>query len=74
MTAAERITVLALVDQQTPKDQSLLSGLVAAGDPGMAEAYREVAAALGLEVPADDELRDVLEADVQQVHQHWRHQ
>ncbi|MFF3932900.1 hypothetical protein [Streptomyces hirsutus] len=75
MTAAERITVLTLVDQQTPKDQPLLSSLVAAGDPGMAASYREVAAALGLEVPADDdELRDVLEADVQQVHHHWRHQ
>ncbi|WP_328475897.1 hypothetical protein OHS71_01305 [Streptomyces sp. NBC_00377] len=34
----------------------------------MAASYREVAASLGLEVPADDdELRDVLEADVQKV-------
>lgn len=75
MTIAERISVLTLVDQLTPKDQPLLSSLVAAGDPGMAASYREVAAALGLEVPADDdELRDVLEADVQQVHHHWRHQ
>ncbi|MFI8301320.1 hypothetical protein ACIGCZ_36020 [Streptomyces nigra] len=75
MTAAERIMVLTLVDQQTPKDQPLLSSLVAAGDPGMAASYREVAAALGLEVPADDdELRDVLEADVQQVHHHWHRQ
>jgi hypothetical protein len=75
MTAAERTTVLILVDQQTPKDQPLLSSLVAAGDSGMAASYRDVAAALGLEVPADDEgLRDVLEADVQQVHHHWRHQ
>lgn len=74
-TAAERITVLTPVDQQTPKDQPLLSSLVAAGDPGMAASYREVAAALGLEVPADnDELRDVLEADVQRVHHHRRRQ
>ncbi|MCX4740776.1 hypothetical protein [Streptomyces antibioticus] len=75
MTATERVTVLTLVDQQTPKDQTLLSSLVAAGDPGMVASYREVAAALGLELPADDnELRDVLDADVQQVHHHWRHQ
>jgi hypothetical protein len=75
MTSAERITVLILVDQQTPKDQPLLSSLIAAGDPGMAASYREVAASLGLDVPTgDNELRDVLEADVQQVHRHWLHQ
>ncbi|MFE9645835.1 hypothetical protein ACFYO0_17370 [Streptomyces sp. NPDC006365] len=40
----------------------------------MTTSYREVAAALGLDVPADDDdLRDVLEADVQQVHHPWRH-
>ncbi|QKW66091.1 hypothetical protein HUT15_36820 (plasmid) [Streptomyces sp. NA03103] len=74
MTVAERVTLLTLVDQPTAKDEPLLSSLVVAGDPAMAASYREVAAALGLEVPADDdELRDVLEADVQQVHHHWRH-
>ncbi|MFH8663079.1 hypothetical protein [Streptomyces afghaniensis] len=74
MTLADRVQVLTLVDQATPADQALLSSLVAAGDPDMATSYRKVAAALGLDVPAgDDDLRDVLKADVQQVHQYWRH-
>ncbi|ADI04352.1 hypothetical protein SBI_01231 [Streptomyces bingchenggensis BCW-1] len=37
--------------------------------------YRKVASTLGLDLPDDDDdLRDVLEADMQQVHDHWRHQ
>jgi hypothetical protein len=40
----------------------------------MRMSYHEVAAALGLDLPPDDDdLRDVVEADVQQVHHHWRH-
>ena len=75
MTLADRIQVLILVDQTTPADQALLSSLVAAGDPDMMEPYRNVASALGLSIPADrNDSRDVLEADVQQVHDHWRHQ
>jgi hypothetical protein len=74
MTLADRIQVLILVDQSTPADQALLSSLVASGDPDMTASYRNVASALGLDVPAgDDDLRDILEADVQQVHHHWRH-
>jgi hypothetical protein len=73
MTMADRVRILTLVDQSTPADQPLLSCLVAAGDPEMMTAFREVAGALGLEPPADeDDLRDVVEADVQQVHRHWR--
>ncbi|MFJ3229153.1 hypothetical protein ACIPJS_38190 [Streptomyces sp. NPDC086783] len=72
MTDAERVDVLIRVDQQTPKDEPLLSSLIAAGDPSLTSAYREIVAALGLDAPeGDDELRDVLEADVQQVHLHW---
>ncbi len=74
-TLADRVQILTLVDQAAPVDQALLSSLVAAGDPDMTTSYRKVADALGLDVPADDDdLRDVLEADVQQVHHHWRHQ
>ncbi|MEU5632153.1 hypothetical protein ACH47C_23585 [Streptomyces rishiriensis] len=74
MTLADRVQVLTLVDQATPADQALLSSLVAAGDPDMTTSYRKAAAALGLDLPAgDDDLRDVLDADVQQVHQYWRH-
>ncbi|WP_329345021.1 hypothetical protein OG252_51635 [Streptomyces sp. NBC_01352] len=73
MTLADRIQVLTLVDRATPADQALLSCLVAAGDPDMTTSYREVAGALGLNLP-DNDLRDVLKADVQQVHDRWRHQ
>ncbi|WP_406490708.1 hypothetical protein OHB06_01310 [Streptomyces sp. NBC_01604] len=75
MTLADRVQVLTLVDRATPADQALLSCLVAAGDPDMTTSYREVAGALGLNLPHnDDDPRDVLKADVQQVHDHWRHQ
>lgn len=74
MTKAERVDVLTLVDRQNPVGQPLLTSLVATGDPGMARAYGQVALALRLEVPAgDDDLRDVLEADVAQVHRQWLH-
>ncbi|MFI9772459.1 hypothetical protein ACIHJG_37255 [Streptomyces sp. NPDC052415] len=73
-TLADRAQILALVDQATPADQALLSSLVAAGDPDMTTSYRKIAAALGLDMPAgDNDLRDVLKADVEQVHQYWRH-
>ncbi|MFE9813337.1 hypothetical protein [Streptomyces sp. NPDC005548] len=72
MTLADRVQVLTLVDQSTPADQALLSSLVAAGDPDMTTSYRQVAAALGLDMPAsDDDLRDIVEADAHQVHRHW---
>ncbi|MET9567136.1 hypothetical protein [Streptomyces tauricus] len=75
MGMADRAEVLVLVDQTTPTDQALLSALVAAGDPTMTDAYRVAAGALGLDTPDDDaDLQDVLEADVQQVHKHWRYQ
>jgi hypothetical protein len=71
-TRADRVQILTLVDQATPADQALLSSLVAAGDSDMTMSYCEVAAALGLELPSgDDDLRDVLDADVQQVHSYW---
>ncbi|MFE0737477.1 hypothetical protein [Streptomyces sp. NPDC058855] len=73
MTAADKIQMLVLVDQATPPDEALLSSLLAAGDSEFAPHYRSVAAALGLETPTDDdELRDVIEADVQQVFDNWR--
>jgi hypothetical protein len=75
MRLAERVQVLALVNRATWTDQALLSCLIAAGDPDMTTSYREVAGALGLDLPDnDDDLCDVLEADMQQVYDHWRHQ
>ncbi|MGW3152377.1 hypothetical protein ACWDG1_49045 [Streptomyces sp. NPDC001177] len=73
MTLADRIQVLVLVDERTPAGQPLLSSLVVAGNPDMMASYRSVANKLGLEMPAaDDDLRDVVEADVEQVHFRWR--
>ncbi|MEV8335584.1 hypothetical protein [Streptomyces niveus] len=75
MAISDRIQVLILVDQATPPTQALLSSLVAAGDPEMTPHYRSVTGALGLEAPSDDDdLRDVLDADVQQVYDDWRYQ
>lgn len=75
MSLADRVQVLTLVDQTTPTDQALLSSLFAAGDPDMTRSYRKVAGALGLSVPDnDDDLRDILDADVRRVHQDWRQQ
>ncbi|WCE02520.1 hypothetical protein PGH47_43020 (plasmid) [Streptomyces sp. HUAS 31] len=71
MTLPDRIQVLTLVDQSPPADQALLSSLVASGDPTMTTSYRKVVGAPDLDVPAGyDDPRDVLEADVQQVHRH----
>lgn len=75
LTPAERIEVLTIVDREAPTDQPLLSSLVVIGDPTMTAAYRAVVAALGLATPpGDDNLHDVLEADVDQVHHYWLHQ
>ncbi|MEU7031394.1 hypothetical protein AB0A60_32460 [Streptomyces sp. NPDC046275] len=68
LNGPERVQVLTMVDRARAGDEPLLSSLVAAGDPEFAPQYRRVVAALGLEAPDDDdELRDVIEADVEQV-------
>ncbi|OEJ29016.1 hypothetical protein AS594_35975 [Streptomyces agglomeratus] len=72
MGNADRVQVLILVDQATPPNEPLLCSLLAAGDLEVRKDYRSVAAALSLEAPIDDEdLRDVVEADVQQVFDTW---
>ncbi|MER8087837.1 hypothetical protein ACIO6T_37195 [Streptomyces sp. NPDC087532] len=74
MTAAERVQVLTLVDQGAAAgDQPLLSVLVAAGDPAMAQAFQQVALHFGLAVPEDAEgLSDVIAADTEHAHRFWR--
>ncbi|MEV7711224.1 hypothetical protein [Streptomyces sp. NPDC088270] len=74
MTAAERVQVLTLVDQGAATgDQPLLSVLVAAGDPAMAQAFQQVALHFGLAVPEDTEgLSDVIAADTEHAHRFWR--
>ncbi|MEU5980400.1 hypothetical protein [Streptomyces sp. NPDC047315] len=70
----ERIEVLVQVDRSTPSDEPLLSSVLAAGDPHFAyQYYRHVLGALGLDAPDDDEdLREVVEADAEQVFTTWR--
>ncbi|MCF2131019.1 hypothetical protein L1I79_32035 [Strepomyces sp. STD 3.1] len=74
LTSDERVQVLAQVDRSTAGDEPLLSSVLAAGDPHFAyQHYRHVLTALGLDAPDDDEdLRDVVEADAEQVFTDWR--
>ncbi|CAM5299811.1 hypothetical protein SROCM77S_06041 [Streptomyces rochei] len=74
LTSNERVQVLVQVDRSTAGDEPLLSSLLAAGDPHFAyQYYRHVLTALGLDAPDNDEdLRDVVEADAEQVFTDWR--
>ncbi|KOU41468.1 hypothetical protein ADK55_28685 [Streptomyces sp. WM4235] len=70
----ERVQVLVRIDHSTAGDEPVLSSLLAAGDPNFTyQYYRDVLYALGLDAPDDDEdLRDVVKADVEQVFTDWR--
>ncbi|MCX5345913.1 hypothetical protein [Streptomyces atratus] len=74
LSSNERVQVLVEADRSTAGDEPLLSSLLAAGDPHFAyQYYRHVLNALGLDAPDDDEdLRDVVEADTEQVFTDWR--
>ncbi|MFD3534202.1 hypothetical protein [Streptomyces sp. NPDC058664] len=74
LSTNERVQVLVQVDRSTAGDEPLLSSLLAAGDPHFAyQYYRHVLTALDLDAPDDDEdLRDVVEADAEQVFTDWR--
>lgn len=69
LNSSERVQVLVEADRSTADDEPLLSSLLAVGDPHFAyQYYRHVLNALGLNAPDDDEdLRDVVEADAEQV-------
>ncbi|MFB8106865.1 hypothetical protein ACFC3O_29315 [Streptomyces sp. NPDC056007] len=72
MNIADQVRVLILVDKATASDQALLASLVVVADAPIRAHYEEIAAAQGLEAPQDeDELRDVLDADIQQVFSEW---
>ncbi|MFH9418928.1 MULTISPECIES: hypothetical protein [Streptomyces] len=75
MTEQERQQLVALVDAASEREEPLLSSILAAGDPAMAEAYRLSANLLGGGLPADDRevLREVIDADVRQTHTFWQH-
>ncbi|MEU5980388.1 hypothetical protein [Streptomyces sp. NPDC047315] len=73
LTSNERVLALAQVDWSTAGDEPL-SSLLAAGDLHFTyQYYGHVLTALGLDAPDDDEdLRDVVEADAEQVFTDWR--
>ncbi|MFI9019181.1 hypothetical protein ACIGZI_34670 [Streptomyces griseus] len=75
MTPAERTKVLTLVDQSSAAtNQPLLSVLVAASSPALAQSYQQVVLNLGMAVPDDGEgLADVIEADTDHLHRFWKH-
>ncbi|MFE2498831.1 hypothetical protein [Streptomyces scopuliridis] len=69
----DQAELLYQVDRDTPSDEPLLSTVLAVADPGVLPAFREAASRLGLDLPDDPaDLRDVLEADVQALHDLWR--
>lgn len=70
----ERVQILVHIDQTAADNEPLLSSLIAAGDPHFAsQYYRRVLAALGLDAPEDDQdLREVVNADAEQVFADWR--
>lgn len=74
VTDQERQRLIALVDAASERDEPLLSSVLAAADPQLAEAYRLSANLLSGHLPADDRevLRDVIDADVRQTHAYWR--
>ncbi|MFD8670518.1 hypothetical protein ACFV1U_34705 [Streptomyces microflavus] len=74
LSVEERVQVLVHIDQSAAGDEPLLSSLIAAGDAHFAcQYYRRVLAALGLDAPDDDEdLREVVDADAEQVFTGWR--
>ncbi|QXE38046.1 hypothetical protein KQY30_31260 [Streptomyces sp. GMY02] len=74
LSADEQIEVLYQVDRNTSPDEPLLSTLLPVNDPGIAPAFRKAAARLGVDLPDDPgDLRDALDADVQRLHDLWRH-
>ncbi|MFD8194688.1 hypothetical protein [Streptomyces wuyuanensis] len=73
MRHAEQVEVLYLADRDTPADEPMLSTVLAVSDPSVLPAFRQAATRLGLELPDDpQDLRDVLDADLERLHTLWR--
>ncbi|MFM9373294.1 hypothetical protein [Streptomyces sp. Da 82-17] len=75
MCAADRRQMLLLVDGAAQDGEPLLSSVLAAADPHLAEPYRLSVVHHGGYLPEDDRemLREVIDADVQATHRYWRH-
>ncbi|MFJ9089774.1 hypothetical protein ACIRL3_45895 [Streptomyces sp. NPDC102384] len=74
MSELDRQRVILLVDAAAKPDEPLLSCVLAAREPQLAEAYRQSANAQGLHLPAEDRelLRDIIDADLRRTHDYWR--
>ncbi|WP_051853523.1 hypothetical protein [Streptomyces aureocirculatus] len=74
MSEADRERLIMRVDATSKRDEPLLSSVLAAGDPLLAEAYRLSVNRLGGQLPPDDRelLREVIEADTDEAHAYWR--
>jgi uncharacterized membrane protein len=75
MSEEDRRRLIVRVDEAAHPNEPLLSSVLAAADPQMAEAYRMSANTYGGQLPEDERelLREVISADVQQTHAYWRH-
>ncbi|MFE7529960.1 hypothetical protein ACFU7Y_30215 [Kitasatospora sp. NPDC057542] len=74
MRGSEQRELLTRVDGDTPAGEPLLSALVVAGDHAPTRVYREVAAALGMELPhPQNGLQQHWQMDVLRLHSLWRH-
>ena len=72
--ASEQRELLARVDSDTPAGEPLLSALVVTGDHAPTGVYREVASALGRELPhPQDGLQQHWQMDILRLHSLWRH-
>ncbi|MEV7928470.1 hypothetical protein [Kitasatospora sp. NPDC088779] len=66
--------LLTRIDGDTPADEPLLSALVVTGDHAPTAVYREVASALGRELPhPQNGLQQHWQMDVLRLHSLWRH-
>ncbi|MEU1287001.1 hypothetical protein [Kitasatospora sp. NPDC005856] len=74
LRGSEQRELLIRVDGDTPAGEPLLSALVVAGDHAPTGVYREVAAALGRELPhPQNGLQQHWQMDVLRLHSLWRH-
>lgn len=68
----ERIQILVQADRPTAGNEPPLSSLLAAGEPYFAhQYYRHVLTALDLDAPDDEDLRNVVEADIEWIFIDW---
>lgn len=71
--ADDQCVLLWLVDEDSRKEEPLMSALVAVGDRQLHPRFPAVAEQLGWRCPADTQQHTAWSYEVLKVHQHWRH-